>query len=73
METYQNRCIWIICRKSSKFSLNLLKEREDYIESFEPEVSLSISGIFAKLGKSEYVITDENEEEFSNDYIKKLI
>ena len=52
--------------------LNLLKEREDYIESFEPEVSLSISGIFAKLGKSEYVITDENEEEFSNDYIKNL-
>ena len=52
--------------------LNLLKEREDYIQSFEPEISLSISGVFIKLGKSEYIITDENEEDFSNDYIKEL-
>ena len=52
--------------------LNLVMEREDMIDSYEPEISLSIHGYFNKLGKCEYIITDQNEEDFDIPYIQRI-
>ena len=51
--------------------LNLLNEREKYIENYEPELQLDIKGIFKDLKDTEFIFTNEDID-LDDDFIKKL-
>ena len=51
--------------------LNLLSERENYIEKYEPDLQLDIKGLFKNLKDTEYVFTNE-EIDLDDDFLKKL-
>ncbi len=51
--------------------LNLLSEREKYIENYEPELQLDIKGIFKDLKDTEFIFTNEDID-LDDDFIKKL-
>ena len=51
--------------------LNLLNEREKYIESFEPELQLDIKGTFKDLKDTEFAFTNEDIE-LDDEFLKKL-
>ena len=50
--------------------LNLLEEREKYIDNFEPEYNLDINGFFNGLEDTEFIFTDD--VDINDDFIKDL-
>ena len=50
--------------------LNLLEEREKYIDDFEPEYNLDINGVFDGLEDTEFIFTDD--VDIDDDFIKDL-
>ena len=50
--------------------LNLLEERENYINDFEPEYNLDINGVFNGLEDTEFIFTDD--VDIDDDFIKGL-
>ena len=50
--------------------LNLLQEREEYINQFEPDIELSIKGSFNDLKDTEFIFSDEYD--IDDDFIKSL-
>ena len=51
--------------------LNLLNEREKYIESYEPELQLDIKGSFKDLKDTEFIFTND-EIDLDDEFLKKL-
>ena len=50
--------------------LNLLQEREEYINQFKPDIELSIKGSFNDLKDTEFIFSDEYD--IDDDFIKSL-
>ena len=50
--------------------LNLLEERENHINNFEPEYNLDINGVFSGLEDTEFIFTDDID--IDDDFIKQL-
>jgi DNA topoisomerase I len=51
--------------------LNLLNERENYIENYQSDLQLDIKGVFNNLKDTEFVFTNE-EIDLDDDFLKKL-
>ena len=72
-------CLWkhIQCQESGLSAgrvqsalLNLLEERESFINNYEPDIELSIKGIFDNLKDTEFIF--EKEYDIDNHFIKNL-
>ena len=53
--------------------LNLLEEREKYIETYETEIELDIIGNFKDLGKCDFLSNDNDVIEYNDTYIRNLL